>query len=812
MILALSVITLVGALGGLLVRSGPPLARWLGWLVLLVVVVAALDLPVPVAVAVPPRIAVACTAAGADAERLVVALRARQHDDEPPIHRSAASPAPFALAAALAAAHAGPRSGELVLAWTGPTPLQSAAGSLGAVALTTAPAALFGPEALQATVLQPPAVGRPATLQVRLANVPVAASIAVSVRDAGQVVYEQRGELVAHGALDVPWLPAAAGRFDLVVRATVGAHTVERRGELTVAVPPAVLVLEPGDVAAAALRAQGFAVVEAPRLPAELPFAAVVVGKPLTVAEQQRLALAVDDGLGLFVLAPAFGKDGEPIRALLPLLPEIAEREDKGEQKQPGPPGPPEPPPDKPPQPPPSPPRPPQGDTSAARPDPGPIKEVDRHSVAMVLLVDRSGSMGAPIGGIVVPGLLPGERPTRMSMAKTSARQTASALEAGDQIGIVTFGNKGAGRVELPLVDVTDRVRVQQGIDKLAHAAEQTFLLAGLQQANNLLGKSRAAVRHCVVISDGEFYPVEELPLYALAERMRSEGITLSIVSIDSGDLSASFRKVAENVAAIGGGAFFPVPDATAVPRFVSAEVVRSLAQVGRQPRRDDSLPGDAPPESAPPKPDEPKPEPKPEPEPPPSKPPEPAPPQVAPQARIAVRQVADSPLLEPVPTRWPTLGAVVPGRAPFDAHVLLVAGDQGAPLLAFGHRGLGRVAAFAADLGGDDGAEFRGDPSFPGRFGQWLQSLLVPQPSRAPAPLLAGGALEPPAPTPTEIAALAAMAGQPVVTAPQLPASPGPRTVVAHRGQAADHAIHALLALLVLALGEWACARWLRQ
>ena len=69
--------------------------------------------------------------------------------------------------------------------------------------------------------------------------------------------------------------------------------------------------------------------------------------------------------------------------------------------------------------------------------------EVDRHSVAMVLVIDRSESMGT----VLSTGL------TKMSYAKTSALRTAQALDAGDRVGVVSFGNRNEGRVELPLTD-----------------------------------------------------------------------------------------------------------------------------------------------------------------------------------------------------------------------------------------------------------------------------------------------------------------------------------------------------------------------
>jgi hypothetical protein len=137
---------------------------------------------------------------------------------------------------------------------------------------------------------------------------------------------------------------------------------------------------------------------------------------------------------------------------------------------------------------------------------------------------------------------------------------------------------------------------------------------------------------------------------------------------------------------------------------------------------------------------------------------------------------------------------------------VLLVAGDDGWPLLAFANRGLGRVGAFAADLFGDDGAAFCNDAAFPGRLAAWLQSVLPVRPEPLPRPLLTASSCLPPLPTPDEAAALAAFAGGSPEVAPAAPEPWAERTLVADHGALAPWLLAALLAL---ALVERLVARW---
>ena len=264
-------------------------------------------------------------------------------------------------------------------------------------------------------------------------------------------------------------------------------------------------------------------------------------------------------------------------------------------------------------------------------------------------------------------------------------------------------------------------------------------------------------MKHVVVVTDGEFDIGEGVALRAVARRMGTDQkASLSVIAITDSYTDPSFHREAEELTKAGKGQFLPTDDPTSVPTFVVAEVTRALQRVGRKPRDGD---GNAPPGPAPaqqPPVDRPPP--------PPPKQPPPLPTAPKERRRVPVRAIAASPLLLPAPSpapQWPTLGRAVAGTAPFDAQVLLVAGDDGWPLLAFANRGLGRVGAFAADLCGPDGAEFRGEAAFAGRLAAWLQTVLPVQPTAAPLPLLDQVQVTPPAPTPHDVDVLTTLAGE---------------------------------------------------
>ena len=216
------------------------------------------------------------------------------------------------------------------------------------------------------------------------------------------------------------------------------------------------------------------------------------------------------------------------------------------------------------------------------------------------------------------------------------------------------------------------------------------------------------------------------------------------------------------------------------IPVVVSTEVRRTLERAEHDPDK---------------KPDK-KPDPKPHKKP---KPPEPVPE----TGRLAVRAVADSPLLEPAPEAgYPDLFGILPVRGRADAQVLLVAGAEGVPLLAFANRGLGKIGVWTADLLGGWGRAWRQAEAFPAWLAQWVQHLAPALPA-SPPELLDDRHLSPTAPLPREVLALNRLTHGRVSALSEYP-PPGPGQRIRVSSLAPDHALFGLLALLVLVLAEF--------
>ena len=151
----------------------------------------------------------------------------------------------------------------------------------------------------------------------------------------------------------------------------------------------------------------------------------------------------------------------------------------------------------------------------------------------------------------------------------------------------------------------------------------------------------------------------------------------------------------------------------------------------------------------------------------------------------------------------YPDIFGILPVRGRTDARVLLVAGQEGIPLLAFSNRGLGKVGVWCADLLGDWGEAWRSAPPFPAWLAQWVQHLVPPLQSAAPTEVLASPSHSPPAPLPRELTELDRMAGGRRRTMVDYQ-PPKARSRTVQKSLARDHAWFGVVALLLLLLAEY--------
>lgn len=148
-----------------------------------------------------------------------------------------------------------------------------------------------------------------------------------------------------------------------------------------------------------------------------------------------------------------------------------------------------------------------------------------RPPVALLLVLDRSYSMTAPVPG-----------PSRIDMAKTAAAGAVRALGPGDQIGVLTFSDNFKWVTRLrTIANKADIDSVVGDISQVA-ADGETQMYPALVAAVDELGRSPLDAKHIVLLSDGQ--PSQAFNVPDFTRRVRDAGLTMSTIAIgDSADV-----------------------------------------------------------------------------------------------------------------------------------------------------------------------------------------------------------------------------------------------------------------------------------
>jgi Mg-chelatase subunit ChlD len=173
-------------------------------------------------------------------------------------------------------------------------------------------------------------------------------------------------------------------------------------------------------------------------------------------------------------------------------------------------------------------------------------KRRDEPQVAMVLVLDRSGSMsGLPI-----------------EMAKAAAKATADVLAADDLIEVIAFDSAPTRVVRM--TPAKHRARIQGDIARI-QAGGGTEIFSALDAAYQTLTVTRARRKHVILLTDGQ---APHNGIRDLMQAMVAEGITASVVALGGGIDEALVHMIADG----GGGRLYKVADPQSLPRVFTRE------------------------------------------------------------------------------------------------------------------------------------------------------------------------------------------------------------------------------------------------
>ena len=188
-----------------------------------------------------------------------------------------------------------------------------------------------------------------------------------------------------------------------------------------------------------------------------------------------------------------------------------------------------------------------------------------RQRVALMLIIDKSGSMGSD----------PLQNASKIDMAKEAARLATGALADGDEIGILVFNDSQQWVVRLTQINGSDdRDRIEAAIS-LVDSDGGTEIYPALDVGFDEISNSDADIRHVVLLSDGKSSTGSRESYQKLIEEIRDSNTTLSTIAIGEDADTELLQFLAEE----GNGNYHPAQRPEDIPVLTLAEAQNAGAQ-----------------------------------------------------------------------------------------------------------------------------------------------------------------------------------------------------------------------------------------
>jgi Mg-chelatase subunit ChlD len=294
-------------------------------------------------------------------------------------------------------------------------------------------------------------------------------------------------------------------------------------------------------------------------------------------------------------------------------------------------------------------------------------------SLAMAVVLDRSGSMAAPVG----------DGRTKMDLANLGTCAAIESLGPFDQVGVIAVDS--AAHLVQPLVAADDTEAICNRARGIQSMGGGIYMYTALVQAAKMVQESDKGTRHIILFADAN--DVDEPGEYVrLLETITPLGITVSAIGLGS-ELDSG-AELLKDVAKRGNGRIHFTATVEDLPRLFAQEAIT----VARSSFVDMLTPSHA---------------------------------------------VSDMVLLGEIPkSRFPNVDGYNLSYLRPGATIGVVTEDEyQAPILAFWHQRLGRIAALTAEVDGKFSASLTAWKDFGGfsvGLGRWLLGGDPPQGTRA--------------------------------------------------------------------------------
>ena len=183
-------------------------------------------------------------------------------------------------------------------------------------------------------------------------------------------------------------------------------------------------------------------------------------------------------------------------------------------------------------------------------------EEKRRASLAEVIAIDYSGSMGMTVGG-----------QTKLALANEAAARSASLLGSGDRLGVEHVDTAAAWTV--PLGPVTDTNAIAAKIRAVSVGGGGIYTDLALREGYAALEKESVNLKHMLLFADGD--DAEQIAgCRAIVSGAAAKGITTSVISLGHGHDSAELEVLSK----LGSGRFYLIDDATKLPAVFTQETI----------------------------------------------------------------------------------------------------------------------------------------------------------------------------------------------------------------------------------------------
>ena len=184
-------------------------------------------------------------------------------------------------------------------------------------------------------------------------------------------------------------------------------------------------------------------------------------------------------------------------------------------------------------------------------------------SLCLVMVIDRSDSMGGSISGSQPPQRFE-ERTTKLEVAKIATFSAMKLLNPFDQTGLLAFNADWEWTV--PLTEAGKREQIAGKLATLSHAGG-TDLYKALQEGVRVLRDTRAVKKHLIALSDGL---TPNMDFEALMRGAGDSNITVTTVALGKD----ADRTLMDAIAHWGHGRSYYTDDALFIPRIFTAETI----------------------------------------------------------------------------------------------------------------------------------------------------------------------------------------------------------------------------------------------